>query len=114
MFKSVRFRNFKSLKDYTVHLRRMNVLVGPNNAGKSTILDAFHAMAAAHRHACRRVQAPISVNGNTVVGYEIPMTNFPISLANIHSDYQSNLETSVTFALENGNRLQLTFHENAR
>lgn len=26
MFKSIRFRNFKSLRDYTVHLRAMNVL----------------------------------------------------------------------------------------
>jgi energy-coupling factor transporter ATP-binding protein EcfA2 len=89
-------------------------LVGPNNAGKSTILDAFRAMAAAHRYACRRVQSPISVNGSTVVGYEIPMSNFPISLANVHSDYQTNQETSVTFSLENGNKLQLSFYDNAR
>ncbi|MGY4478919.1 ATP-dependent nuclease [Bradyrhizobium sp. USDA 3364] len=114
MFKSVRFRNFKSLKDYTVHLRTMNVLVGPNNAGKSTILDAFRAMAAAHRHASRRVQSPISVQGSTIVGYEVPMTNFPISLANVHSDYQTDHETSVTFSLENGNKLQLRFYDNAR
>lgn len=114
MFKSVRFRNFKSLKDYTVHLRGTNVLVGPNNAGKSTILDAFRAMAAAHRYACRRVQTPISVNGSTVSGYEIPMSNFPISLANIHSDYQTDHETSVTFSLESGNKLQLSFYDNAR
>jgi energy-coupling factor transporter ATP-binding protein EcfA2 len=114
MFKSVRFRNFKSLKDYTVHLRATNVLVGPNNAGKSSILDAFRAMAAAHRYACRRVQSLISVNGSTVSGYEIPMSNFPISLANIHSDYQADYETSVTFSLENGNKLQLSFYDNAR
>jgi energy-coupling factor transporter ATP-binding protein EcfA2 len=114
MFKSVRFRNFKSLKDYAIHLRGTNVLVGPNNAGKSTILDAFRALAAAHRYACRRVQSPISVNGSTVAGYEIPMSNFPISLANVHSDYQTDKETSVTFLLENGNKLQLSFYDNAR
>src|ERR1700733_1092729 len=100
MFKSVKFRNFKSLKDYTVRLKAINVLVGPNNAGKSTILDAFRAMAAAHKFASRRVQSPIRVRGNTISGYEIPMSNFPISLANIHSDYQTDQETSVTFALE--------------
>jgi recombinational DNA repair ATPase RecF len=82
MFTSVKFRNFKSLKDFTVRLKPINVLVGPNNAGKSTILDAFRAMAAAHRFASRRVQSPITVNGSMVVGYEIPMSNFPISLAN--------------------------------
>jgi predicted ATP-dependent endonuclease of OLD family len=59
MFTSVKFRNFKSLKDFTVRLRAINVLVGPNNAGNSTILDAFRAMAAAHKFASRRVQSPI-------------------------------------------------------
>lgn len=114
MFTSVRFRNFKSLKDFTIRLRPVNVLVGPNNAGKSTILDAFRALAAAHRFASRRVQAPISVKGGTVVGYDIPMSNFPISLANIHSDYQAEQETSATFTLDNGNKLQLSFYDNAR
>jgi ABC-type multidrug transport system ATPase subunit len=114
MFTSVKFRNFKSLKDFTVRLSPINVLVGPNNAGKSTILDAFRAMAAAHRFASRRVQSPLTINRTTVVGYEIPMTNFPISLANIHSDYQTDQETSATFTLENGNKLQLSFYDNAR
>ncbi|MDB5653473.1 MAG: hypothetical protein JWQ94_1086 [Tardiphaga sp.] len=114
MFSSVKFRNFKSLKDFTVRLKHVNVLVGPNNAGKSTILDAFRAMAAAHRHASRRNQSPISLNGTTLVGYEIPMSNFPISLANVHSDYQTELETSVTFTMNNGNKLKLLFHDNSR
>lgn len=114
MFTSVKFRNFKSLKDFTVRLKPINVLVGPNNAGKSTILDAFRAMAAAHRYASRRVPAPIAINGSMIVGYEIPMSNFPISLANIHSDYQTDQETSATFTLENGNKLQLGFYDNAR
>ena len=39
------------------------------------------------------------------------MTNFPISLANIHSDYQTDQETSATFTLENGNKLQLSFYD---
>ncbi len=41
---SVRFRNFKALRDFSVSLDRVNVLVGPNNAGKSTILSAFRAL----------------------------------------------------------------------
>jgi predicted ATP-dependent endonuclease of OLD family len=38
MFTSAKFRNFKSLKDFTVPLKRVNILVGPNNAGKSSVL----------------------------------------------------------------------------
>jgi hypothetical protein len=33
---------------------------------------------------------------------------------NIHSDYQADRETTVTFSLENGNKLRLEFHDNSR
>ena len=41
---SVRFSNFKALSSYSVPLQSMNVLVGPNNSGKSTILSAFRVL----------------------------------------------------------------------
>jgi AAA15 family ATPase/GTPase len=114
MFTSVKFQNFKSLKDFTVRLKGMNVLVGPNNAGKSTVLDAFRVMAAAHKFASRRNPCPLQVNDQTVVGYKIPTAQLPISLANIHFDYQADQETSVTFSLNNGNKLKLSFYDNSR
>ena len=48
---SVTFRNFKALRDYSVSLHPMNVLVGPNNSGKSTILSAFRVLEQALRTA---------------------------------------------------------------
>jgi hypothetical protein len=92
----------------------MNVLVGPNNAGKSTVLDAFRVLMAAHKFASRRVPSPLQVNDQAIVGYEIPTAQIPISLANIHLDYQADRETSVTFTLENGNKLKLSFYDNSR
>jgi energy-coupling factor transporter ATP-binding protein EcfA2 len=114
MFKTVRFRNFKSFKDFSVQLKAVNVLVGPNNAGKSTILDAFRAAAAAHSFASRRVPTVLQVDGNALFGYDIPVSNFPISLVNIHTNYFTDEETSVTFTLDNRNAFKLTFHDNAR
>jgi predicted ATP-dependent endonuclease of OLD family len=39
---SVRVRRFKSLEDVTLNLgERPTVLVGPNNAGKSSLLQAI-------------------------------------------------------------------------
>ncbi len=35
---SIRFFNFKALSDYSLSLQGMNILVGPNNSGKSTIM----------------------------------------------------------------------------
>ncbi|TFV73062.1 hypothetical protein E4K64_21200 [Bradyrhizobium frederickii] len=114
MFTSVKFRNFKSLRDYTVHLKRTNILVGPNNAGKSSILDAFRVLGAAQTFAMRRNPTPLTIGRDTISGYEIPQSQLPISLENIHTDYHSEHETSVTFQIENGNKLQLLFFENSR
>jgi AAA15 family ATPase/GTPase len=114
MFTSAKFRNFKSLKDFTVPLKRVNILVGPNNTGKSSVLDAFRALGAAQTFASRRNPTPINIDGETVSGYEIPRNQIPIPLENIHSDYHSDQETSVTFQIENGNRLKLWFLDNSR
>jgi energy-coupling factor transporter ATP-binding protein EcfA2 len=114
MFTKVRFRNFKSLRDFTIHLRAVNVLVGPNNAGKSTVLDAFRIVMAAHRFASRHLPQIIRINNETVSGYEIPTSQIPVSLTNIHSDYQTSQETSLTFTLDNGNEIRLQFYDNAR
>ncbi len=92
----------------------MNVLVRPNNAGKSTVLDAFRVLAVAHRFASRRNPSPLQVNDQAIVGYDIPAAQIPISLANIHFDYQADQETSATFSFNNGNKLKLSFYDNSR
>lgn len=114
MFTAVKFRNFKSLRDFSIRLKMINVLVGPNNAGKSTILDAFRIMMAAHNFASRRNPTGIQIGDKIELGYDIPISQIPISLANIHSDYLTNRETSVEFIIDNGNKLKLSFYENSR
>jgi hypothetical protein len=113
MFRSARFRNFKSLKDFTIGLRQVNVLVGPNNAGKSTILDAFRILSVALGVGFRRNPSLISLASVTLFGWEIPESQLPISLANVHSDYDPS-ETWIEFTSDNGKKLRLTFHENTR
>ena len=99
MFRSVSFHNFKALENFSLVLRRTNVLVGPNNAGKSTVLDGFRALAAAVRYARRYRPLPISgPAGKRMLGYQIPMSTIPISTANIHSHYEDT-ETQVVFSM---------------
>ena len=45
MLESIRFQNFKVLKDATLKLGPFNVIVGPNGSGKSTALQALEALA---------------------------------------------------------------------
>ena len=44
MIESIRFRNFKVLRDATLPLSRCTVLVGPNGSGKTTVLQALDAV----------------------------------------------------------------------
>lgn len=38
----VQIKNFRSLRDVTVYLRDINVLIGPNNSGKTAFLEALN------------------------------------------------------------------------
>ena len=40
--KSVRIQRFKRITDASFDVKGMNVLVGPNNSGKSTIVQGLH------------------------------------------------------------------------
>ena len=44
MLKRVSIQNFKSLKDVTVDLQKVNLLIGPNNSGKTNFLKALEFM----------------------------------------------------------------------
>ena len=50
-FVRIDFHRFKAFLNFVLHLRRFNILVGPDNAGKSTILAAFRILASALRKA---------------------------------------------------------------
>ena len=109
---SVHFRNFKALSDFSVSLRHMNVLVGPNNAGKSTILGAFRVLAAGLQRATHRraelIEGPSGEAGFTPrFGYRVPLDAVPVSVANVHTDYDERTASTVTFRLTNGRELML-------
>ncbi len=44
MFESIKFENFKTLRDTTLPLSPFTLIVGPNGSGKSTALNAFSAL----------------------------------------------------------------------
>lgn len=109
MFRSVRLQNFKAFEDFTVHLDDANVIVGVNNAGKSTILDAFRALAGALKVASRYKASLIEAyNGCVCIGYNVPMLALPLTIKNIHTDYREE-DTTLTFTLRNKRVLRLLF-----
>jgi len=105
---SVEFKNFKAFTRYSLSIQSLNILVGPNNCGKSTILGAFRALSSGLRRA--RTKGPELVMGpqGQRFGYSLTQDNLPISIENVHTDYADS-ETLVTFRLSNKNRLILFF-----
>ena len=56
----IEFSNFKALARYSLILGEVNILVGPNNSGKSTVIGALRTLDAAVRFA--RTRPPARVN----------------------------------------------------
>jgi energy-coupling factor transporter ATP-binding protein EcfA2 len=107
---SVRFNNFKALKSYSLSLDQCNILVGPNNAGKSTVISAFRILEAALRAGYSRKPEYIYFEGRKILGHKVPVGGLPVSLENVHTDYEFS-ETKIEFRFSNNNKLILSFPE---
>lgn len=105
---SVKFNKFKALDNFQLTLTDTNILVGPNNSGKSTVIGAFRALSIALRLAKAKSPDRIDAGDRKLPGYWVSADSLPISLKNVHTDYD-DVDTSVTFKLSNENTLKLTF-----
>lgn len=73
--KTIEFRDYKTFSKFTLSAKDKNVLVGPNNAGKSTALDAFRIAFDALRYAGRRNAVFKSQGSDGVCStWEVPAT----------------------------------------
>ncbi|MEZ4475068.1 MAG: AAA family ATPase [bacterium] len=107
-FTRIEFHNYKALERFTLNLKEVNVLVGPNNAGKSTIIGAFRVLEVALRRAWSRSAEPLRIGNRTVYGHHLAASSLPVSLENVHSNLEE-AESWVRFTLSNGHALQLHF-----
>jgi len=109
---SIRFRNYKAFRDYSISLNPFNVLVGPNNAGKSTVLGAIRILSEGIRRARSKSSDLIDdAKGHQVRGYPVRLQGLPISTENVFHNYDESIPATVEFRLSNGNSLNLLFRE---
>ena len=107
---SIRFRNYKAFADYSVSLGPFNVLVGPNNAGKSTVLGALRILSEGIRRA--RSKTPVLIDdpkGHQVRAHPIMLQGLPVSTENVFHNYDESAPATVEFRLSNGASLILLF-----
>lgn len=110
-FVRVDFQRFKAFERFSLHLRHFNILVGPNNSGKSTVLAAFRVLAAALRKAYSRKAEFVPAPQGRAYGYAIDLTGVSVAEENLFYNYEDDSPASVRFKLSNKNELQLYFPE---
>jgi energy-coupling factor transporter ATP-binding protein EcfA2 len=113
-FTSVTFNNFKAFKQFSIALTSFNVLVGPNNSGKSTVIAAFRILAEAMRKARARYPQLVQGPGGETYGYRVDVADLPVAAENIFSDYDDTKPATIRFRISNGNHLLLFFPERER
>ena len=92
---SVRFSRYKAFESFQIALHDFNVLVGPNNAGKSTIIGAFRILAEGLRRAKARNPTPIGVNG---VGISDGQIAVQFQSREVHPDIRDLVEELASFS----------------
>lgn len=110
-FTRVDFFRFKAFSQYRLDLKSFNMLVGPNNSGKSTIIAAFRILAAAMRRAtARNAELVVGPLGRTL-GYNVDLRPISVAEENIYYNYDDTEPAKISFLLDNGNSLTLYFPE---
>lgn len=108
---TVRFSHYKAFKSFVIHLHEFNVLVGPNNSGKSTIVGAFRILHEGLRKARAKSPERIEVDGVVTMGYKLSIEDLPVAAENIFHNYDDSQSATVTFKLSNDSVLKLHFPE---
>jgi hypothetical protein len=104
----IEFTNFKAFRKFSVALDHVNVLVGPNNAGKSTVIAALRVLEAGLRRARGRSPERLPYAEQQALGYSLSRATLPISTENVATDYD-DVVAKIAYRLSNGNRLEVHF-----
>jgi len=110
-FTRVTFERFKAFKRFELRLRHFNILVGPNNAGKSTVLTAFRILAAGMRRAQAKRPEPVNGPSGRTLAYVIDLEAISVAEENIFHNYDDDEYALVRFDLSDGKSLSLYFPE---
>lgn len=104
--------NFKGFDRFTVHFRQQTVLVGPNNAGKSTLIAALRAAAGALRIGWARVaDASLEIDGSSRVGHILTGAQLALKEENLRHEFRTERATRVVLAFDDASYLELRWPE---
>lgn len=111
--KSLEFFDYKSFPRFKISARDKNILVGPNNAGKSTSLDALRIAFDVLRSARRRSSQLKSQDGHGVCAtYFVPQSVVQLDLRYCVHNFQ-DVTAKIELTATNGNKFVIKLHPDA-
>ncbi|MBA3666744.1 MAG: AAA family ATPase [Sphingomonas sp.] len=111
---SVRLENFRGFRDHTVSLLPTTVLVGQNNAGKSTLIDALRILAIAVRRAgmARYDATPDWLDAQVIgVGYRLLFDTIDFDFTNLQYNHDRADPARLTLTYDNGVQARVWLRE---
>ncbi|MFE6359851.1 ATP-dependent endonuclease [Streptomyces sp. NPDC057806] len=107
----MRLKNFKAFESFHISFRDSSLLVGPNSAGKSTILTALRLAEACLRLAKRvRPSASNLHRGSYYLSYPVPTRDFAALSESIRHNFRDH-ETSMELVWKNGSKMRAVWPE---
>lgn len=107
ILRRIEFENFRKHAKFRVTCKDRNIFVGPNNAGKSSVLDALRLFADVARYAEYRLPILKTQGAHGVCAtYEIMNKNFSIPIANMPTN-ESSHDVRLLIHHQNGSILHL-------
>lgn len=104
--------NFKCFKNYVVNFEKFNILIGKNNAGKSTIIDALNLTYHVCRYAYYRKFDTFTSNSvfpfDDLVGCILDPRDIPFSTSNLRYNY-TNKESLIKAIFTDGLEVNIIF-----
>ena len=105
MLSKLSLKNFRGFYRFDITFRKATVLIGPNNAGKSTIVGALRAADLMLRHARARNPLPAFLDSDIrVYGYPISPSGFGLDEDSLRFDSRED-ETRFDLQFANGSAL---------
>lgn len=97
MLQNLRLINFRRFESYTLNFTQRTYLVGPNNAGKSTILTALRLADSLIRFAHRRNPTSTfqDASGSSYLCYPVSLTDFQALRESVRHNFRTDHESRI-------------------
>ena len=106
----IKYSNYKGFKKFTLTINDFNILVGPNNAGKSTIIGSLKILAEGIRKA--KFKKPNYIPNPydlSVWAYEIDLQQVPVGTENVFHNYNDEEPSEIKFTLNDESSFNIFF-----